>query len=435
LIKIIEKTKQVINYWRPRFQEGILLLRYISRIQELKKLSKADIVLFCADGNRGYLFEGKKYAQIVDSINDRLSGEGIKCLTIASPYSDFNSEEVYGNVVKVNGLITRAIFARAIKRAFGFHYNPFKCPVVRAWGEILSRIDSKYIIGIQPSSELCLAAKECGILVADIQHGVLSDEGYYGMSYRENFAQMGWPDYILCWDKGSETWIQNRLGNLVKAILIGNPWFHRFIKPNKNDKLVQEALEINRKRQLVTTILVTLQWGMNRFGSYHETGIPYELINFIKQKGQNCQWLFRLHPLQQKQDIKEKIFLQLESLFIGFNNIFWENCSDEPLPIVLSYIDLHITSHSAVTIESSWFGIKTALLLDNSELLLEFFNQQIIDRHAEIVKPTQEAIEIWLKTHQTRMNNEKHSHIDLDSLNIFISGIKNQVYNRQYAVN
>ena len=75
------------------------------------------------------------------------------------------------------------------------------------------------------------------------------------------------------------------------------------------------------------------------------------------------------------------------------------------------------------------------MLLDNSELLLEFFNQQIIDRHAEIVKPTQEAIEIWLKTHQTRMNNEKHSHIDLDSLNIFISGIKNQVYNRQYAVN
>jgi hypothetical protein len=200
------------------------------------------------------------YAQILDSLNERFKDKGLNTITIAKPYSRFFGSKAFGDVRLLDGTFARAYYGNIILNSLQQGKN--KNLVVNAWHHIVEKVCPKVIVGIQPSPELCIAAKSEGIEVWDLQHGVISGESYYGESYREEFGGRGWPDGILCWDARSEKWISENVKEDIQTRVVGNPWFLRFMHPRPYDELVTS---VNKDLQNIKTIkpviLVTLQWG------------------------------------------------------------------------------------------------------------------------------------------------------------------------------
>ncbi len=364
----------------------------------------------------------------MDSINERFSELGLHCLTIAQPYSKIFGKDAFGTVIALNGIISRANILLDLKHLVNKNYPLNNNPVVRVWNRVLKKVQPKIIIGIQPSVELCIAAKKAGIWVADLQHGILSDEGYYGKAYRVKYEQKGWPDCILCWDEESVNWIKNCIGDIVDAKLIGNPWFFRFIEPRANDRLVNSVRKMDSVIVESLTILVTLQWGIDPFVEYHETGIPLVLFNFIKEHGKDYTWLIRIHPVMMQEPNRKRLLRKFERAFKHFDNIIWESSSEDPLPVVLSQTNLHITSHSSVTVEASWFGIRTALFMNDRQLLLEYFSEQINNGFADILPLDQEAIGLWINKNMAEAKKPKsRKYMNTDSLDQFIEEVKQHI--------
>jgi len=103
--------------------------------------------------------------------------------------------------------------------------------VVKAWRSILDQINPKIILGVNPSPELCIVAKEKKIFVGDVQHGIIAPGNYYDLNKRSNIKQAGWPNMIYCWDQHSKDYIDSNLFPYVQSEVIGHP--ARFSKAGK----------------------------------------------------------------------------------------------------------------------------------------------------------------------------------------------------------
>lgn len=96
---MIKKIKYFKNNFKGFFE-----------IDEIKIIESAPVLLFCHDFTRNYKFEGKKYSSLIDTLNDLFISNGINTLTIERPYSNFDKNECYGKIIKVNGSYARARF-------------------------------------------------------------------------------------------------------------------------------------------------------------------------------------------------------------------------------------------------------------------------------------------------------------------------------------
>jgi len=394
---------------------------------ELNKLHPAKVILVCHDADRSFLFNGEKYSPLIDSINERLKQEGVEVLAISLPYANPLNRN-YGYVVNVNGLIARATVLQKFFKFFGKKLHSHFCFKSYSWGIVLDRVRPRVIIGINPPIELCIAAKSRGLWVADVQHGIISDEGYYGLVFRENTIQEGWPSCILCWDLSSKKWIEENVGTKTSARLIGNPWFIRFINSSINDELVSGFLEKKKQsRQSLKKILITLQWGPETFPKYHNTCMPMELFDFIKEYDIGIDWWIRLHPAMIQGNNYSAAFTKLQNEFGACTNVFWEESTNLPLPVVLTKIDLHITVASATAIEAAWFGIKTALLGNAGiidEDLRKWFSREINCGIAEIVPLEKNTLRQWIENQVGTHSDELRPFMSSQPLDDFLSNIK-----------
>jgi hypothetical protein len=176
-------------------------------------------------------------------------------------------------------------------------------------------------------------------------------------------------------------------------------------------------------RQSRKIILVTLQWDLERDQDYRQTGLSIELLYFIKEFGQAFDWWLRIHPVMLQDNRRGVIYSTMEDEFVDHENVFWEHCTDLPLPVVLAQTDLHLTLNSAVTIEAGWFGIKTALLGSNTTQLKEWFAEELKSGIAEIVPAEKKFIYGWINQNITK---KCHSYLSMDNelLNKFIDDIR-----------
>ena len=55
----------------------LLKIKYIFHIDLVRRLPRADVLLICHDADRGFELNGKKYAHLLDSINEMLISECI----------------------------------------------------------------------------------------------------------------------------------------------------------------------------------------------------------------------------------------------------------------------------------------------------------------------------------------------------------------------
>jgi hypothetical protein len=400
------------------------LFSFAWRYRELKDLGSIDVLLTGADEDRSYLFAGKKYAHLLDSVNELLMSKGQRTLTIADPYAAVYGTEAFGNVVCINGMMARASYRHALIRRFST-ITTDNDPIIQAWHKVIKKVQPRYIIGIQPSLELCIAARQNNIWIADLQHGALSDSGYYGLKYRSGVNQMGWPDSVLTWDTTSTAWLEKNLAGKIAVRMIGNPWFLRFIEDKTSDKLVKEAYALmSHQKKGKPVVLVTLQWGQIQSAVNHVIGTSTSLVNYIKKKqGEKFTWWLRIHPVQLRGTEGQVILKRLSDEFSNNDNVSWTAASEYPLPLVLQQVNFHITLQSAVTIEAGWFGIRTALLHPRADLSYEYFKEQVDQGMADIILPDETAIANWLDKQLQKNTTDTAAKFDAGPLHRFIDQV------------
>lgn len=356
---------------------------------------RADVLLACGDGDRAYRFNGRRYAQLTDSIGERMTRAGITVASVAYPGSRLRAGESFGNVIVANGDFARAALADSLAKVATFGRAQPRARTVAAWRRILTACGTKAVVAIQPPVELCIAARAAGVWIADLQHGIIAGDPYYEPRRAAGIGADAWPHRILVWDAGSAAVVRDRLGGLSEPDILGNPWFARFAVPDASDELVRDAAS-DLRPEAGAAVLVTLQWGLEGRADYHPIGLPNALVALMRQSDPSTLWWLRLHPVSAQHPHRAEFLGRLRDTFGDEGHVAWTWCSRAPLPLVLARAAAHITSHSAVTIEAAWFGIRTALIDTRRAALEQFFANQLRMGLAEIVSPDADSLAAWL---------------------------------------
>ena len=333
-----------------------------------RNLKSCDVLLVSHENNRSYDFQGKRVSHLLDSVRYYLEKESINCDAVSLPFdSQGESTNHYGDKT-VNYLFLNQIISCGLRSLFTLKHSFTQIRhhgYVKAWMKILEKCQPKIVIAIQPRSYLCEACHKKGIKIYDFQHGVI-DETIPGYSsiVTEKIKKEYLPTGYFCWNEDSANTLQKwctRKG--LDVLVLGNPWLSRFQLKEDQDDIVQYALkneppfDINKK-----TILISLQWRLDYWYPQFFTASEFispELLNVIRNSGDEINWLLRLHPIQMKQ---KKIIEIIKNEFNGLDNVKIEWPSRVPLPVVLTYVHGHITWDSSTVIEAALFNVKNFVL-------------------------------------------------------------------------
>lgn len=319
------------------------------------------------DTDRSLLHRGRFYCPLIDTIEDDLRARGVECVSIARVISRIKGDIAYGRVYSPEGAFARALVSKrlgaVLNRGRGY---PYSYREEKVWADILDRTGARKVFGIQPSRELCVAARQRGVWVADVQHGVISDSHpWYGERFRGHEPMEYAPHAFLCWDEASQQAIARwARAKGIDAVVTGNRWLARFLPDREPDALARELLDAYRaggvNPQAKPSILVALSWG--------EINIPNgfiadELCEVIRSTSDRFHWSVRLHPNQlngfathEASRFKELFSRTLEG------HVEWDVASRSALPVVLRNTDLLICWNSSVCLEAAQLGVRSALL-------------------------------------------------------------------------
>jgi len=372
-----------------------------------KKLKPCDVLLVRSDLHCGYSYQGKAYSQLLDSFGDLCTELGLVTQSVAKPFSKHIGSRAHNSPVSYNRLgIIFALFRRfawlTLGKIKGENWNyEFQA---RFWARILEKTKPSIVVGIQPGISICRAGKTKSIPIYDYQHGVIAKEHPdYGKEFNLNRPAKDLPDGFLCWDQQSaKELFQWAPQKGIDIRVVGNQWFSRFFLKEPQDYLVQKIVLkekiFNNNRP---TILVSLQWGMNKFyqNDWFNGFMVPALEEVILESSNNYNWLLRLHPVQIHGAENKKINYYLKQTFGHLSFVEWSVCSTLPLPAVLKQIDLHITDMSTIIVEASWMGLRSGILSTHirpNGIFENYFSNEISNGVAEILPQNPEVIMDWI---------------------------------------
>jgi hypothetical protein len=332
-----------------------------------QSVKKSDVLFLSYYTSRSYSYQGKSYGPLLDSIALTIKDEGITSSFMSFPYVEIEKNtKSFNSYGTMNRKFFPILLYSAIKALFFktklrevLHTSEYK-----NWIDVISNISPSIIIAIQPPPGLCRACHELSIPVYDFQHGVVSRTMLkYSNMYTKFIDIKSLPSGYLCWDHESlkviEEWSIRRG---IEAYVTGNPWLSRFSNIVASDHLVQLDLDnsVISKRSR-TTILLTLQWGLDYYYPDHFSKNEFvhkKLIEAIK-KNVGVDWIIRIHPLK----MKSKPHLNaIKSIFKNISNVSISSTNNISLFSLLSSIDGHITWDSSCVIEASSMSVKSFIL-------------------------------------------------------------------------
>ena len=378
------------NYLKS-FRRNISLLGIFyafKHAKSIEKLNSVDILYLCHDNSRPLLFDGKYHSPLIDSINIKL--KNYSNYTLALPFSKYSGNKAYGNTINLNFYIIISLLKRVVIYRSRSLKNINHDPLIKFYIKLYKKLKLKIIIGIQPSTEMCIAAKLSKIKIIDVQHGIVSTDetnGYYSPGKRFHTKNTGWPNYIFCRNKQSFNEVL-KLKNYTKPLLIGNlnKFFYENIYLN-----TQENILFKTKRK---TFLFTFQpfYESKTFSStnlHHKIVFPSALLKLILSS--NYNFILRLHPSQiQNKNLFKLYMTALNNLFSECNNVDFIINNKEPLEYSLLNSDIHITYNSASLFDAFDFGLKTILLDHNISRLNSYYGELMYSDFV-IVEPTLEV--------------------------------------------
>lgn len=393
-----------INFKRIFFYFNFLITA-LKSTDTWQHIKPCDVLLVRAEGDCGYRYDGKAYAQIIDSFGELCINQGLFVSSVATGNPRFVGDLAqYSPVCLDRSSMRISIIGKIIEMINGYEIGKewTQSHHTHLWCQILKKAKPKCIIGIQPDEFLCRAGKQQKIPVYDLQHGIITDEDpYYGEFYRNGTPVENLPVGFLCWDDQDAEPISKWAPNKGIWILkVGNPWFLRFARTQPRDELVNKALsEENIIGNDRPCILVTLQWKMAELAPDQVyNGVMVDALEkVILDTGELYTWIVRVHPVQLNGVESEATLNYLTKTFGIERTRAWLTSSWIPLPVVLKKADLHITFSSAVVIEAAWMGIRSGLL--NKHIRpddKDWFSYERSLGIAEVLPPNPDVIKQWI---------------------------------------
>lgn len=388
-----------------KFSQCLYILQAVLTPDNWQRIDPCDVLFLHDIGHCGYIYRGKTYAPLLNSISDLCINRGLKTSFVFTHFSKLRGIDTYNLKISYNrfALVT-AITSRVLRVIIGdTKFNEWSSKRrTYLWNNILSMAKPSCVIGIHPDPCLCRAGKLKGIPIYDFQHGVIDDRHpWYGKDYCSNKIIENLVDGFLCWDEASASVLRKWAPQKgIEVKVTGNPWFSRFVLAKKNDLLVQEALNHGRIfRNSRPTVLVSLQWGMMDKAEGLNGLMIDALKKTILETADKLNWLLRLHPIQMRGPEKKISLRYLERAFGRLDTVEWQHASELPLPIVLQQTHLHITDSSTVVVEAAWMGIRSALLnvdICPGGAAESYYSYERAIGMAEVIPPETNAIKQWL---------------------------------------
>tara|TARA_B110000027_G_scaffold67539_1_gene72219 strand:- start:7282 stop:8544 length:1263 start_codon:yes stop_codon:yes gene_type:complete len=406
------KFKEFLKYLK-RFKRTISfigILNAFKHFKSIKKIKPVDVLYLCHDNSRPILLNGIYYSPLIDSINNKL--KDYSNITLALPFSKYSGNRTYGNTINLNFYIIVSLLRRIIINGSLSLKNTENDPLIKFYSYLFEKLKLKIIFGIQPSIEMCIAAKINKINIIDIQHGIIDvnqTNSYYSLEKRFHFNDMGWPNYIFCRNRQSLSEVL-KLNNYTKPILIGNlnKYFYENVYCN-----IEEIKLFKTKRK---TILFTFQpfYESESFSSknlHHKIIFPTVLLKLILSS--NYNFILKLHPSQiQNKNLFKLHITALNNLFSEYSNVDFIINNNKPLEYSLVNSDLHITYNSASFFDAFDYGLKTILLDDNLLRLNRYFGE-LMNSSYVIVDPSLE-FDFSMYFNQKKEKDYKESSIDFN---------------------
>lgn len=380
---------------------SLKILSQLFRRADWRHLAKADILVVRHDDDCGQLIDGKFYSPLIDSMLDEIRGAAV--LTVASPYSYRVKAASHAGALGFNGAFVRELFVRRLRQKLGLKSDAAD---IETWRGIIRVVRPRYVISIQPHAALCRACHEAGVFVFDVQHGYIGPKNPgYGEEFQSGRDRQEMADCILCWDEDSAASIRGWTSKKqIELRVIGNPWVNKFVARREDDKVIrffEGRRPADRQSRERARILVSLQWGLDDPATtpdqalFENEFMPIELEKVIRSSCEQYDWVLRPHPAQY---LNPEVFARLMTHVKRRFGSAVRVSENEPLPFVLSSVDLHITYNSSVVIEAEYFGVPSALLdpqIDGG-LWAGYYASQIGKGIAKLLPCEASAIQDWI---------------------------------------
>ena len=419
--------KEKINFF-------LILLRTMLIRDTWQHINRCDVLLVRHDNNCGYRYNGKAYAQLIDSFGELCLNHNLTVSSIATPHSRLIGEKAQFSPVSFDRSWTCVgIIGKILRIIIGYERSKewTQSHYTHIWCRTLGKAQPKCIIGIQPDEFLCQAGKLKKIPVYDLQHGLNTDEDpYYGEAFRLETPAEKLPAGFLCWDEQSAYPISKwALNKGIRVLIVGNPWFIRFAKTDAKDLLVNKALaENNIIDDCRPSILVSLEDKLiiNYPDQVNNGFLADALEKVILKTRQQYNWILRLHPVQLN-GIEKGATLDYLSRTFGIERTrLWLEASWIPLPVVLRKTDLHITFSSAVVIEAARMGIRSGILnkqIGKNGKTQDWFSYERSLGMADVLPQNPEVIKQWIANTLDESREKPLFENDGENLDAFIKEI------------
>lgn len=359
-----------------RHKLSISLRNRVTRVREILKailipdgiyrLAQCDALFFCHDVDRGISLDGKAYSPLLDSVRQELEQCGLKCQTVAHPFSLLTGEKAHFSPVSINKIYTfyrliRKFLPLALRYKIFERFNPYKT--------ILRITGARLMFTIGAPEELCHEARHANCFHVEVLHGL----GY-------KFLPWGWgvrpqsnlPQGILSLDKISTQSFRplTRLG--IETKTIPHPFLKRFIPSYQCDIPKEWMLNPMSTSGYKKEILVSLSWGYSgdhgehtQFANILNNGLFYDEIADIVSASREVFWRFRFHPVQLRDSRYKRLFTYMEKFVNDNSNSEWRISSTLPLVCILKNCSGHLSMASMSCYEAATVGVPSLMLCPN----------------------------------------------------------------------
>ena len=173
------------------FYKTASLVRAALTPSQFLLLRPADVLLIDGAFDRSYFLNGKTYNPILDTVKEFLERNNYKVIKVTSPVFFANQKKSEVSAISIDREYARSLLKdKIIYRSNKKRYS--------LWKNLLEIVSPNYVIGIQPSPDLCAVGKILGIKVCDFQHGIIEPGVYYSVEFTGCYNEDGLPDICFC---------------------------------------------------------------------------------------------------------------------------------------------------------------------------------------------------------------------------------------------
>lgn len=411
------------------------IIRSINIKDDFNRLEECDVLFFCHDDDRPIKLNHKAYSPLIDSLREKFEAIGLKCISVAHPFSRLVSHRSHGHVVAIN----KSYFIFRIRNKINkkLKFNIFNNKNV--YSKILETTNAKLIITIGAPDALSNAAHMLNVFNVELLHGLGYTEPQWGWQDK-SFTSL--PKAILSLDKTSSEGFSPLLQRGVAIKTIPHPFLSRYLTKNRHllpNEWLFSGSQLTKYRK---AILVTLQWayagdhGVNtEFENILENGLFFQEIEEVLKKRHDLFWLFRLHPVHLHNPKYRRLINFLKVFASNHGNCDWEQASYLPYPSVAMLCSGNIGMSSSSCYDAAAMGVPSLMLcptVQPGNIHGDYFLDLVEEGYVTKASPEIGVINDWVdrvERKQSRISNLQDDAAWGDALKWMLeeSGLKSKV--------